>query len=211
MPIKPQGTSSLRFCGYCGSSASPCADPGAQAAYIRCPACGRTTHAEPVSDGPALLVLTAAFADNRMLLMKRGLDPYRGSWAPPGGFVERGESLEHAAVREVDEEVGISIPPSKLIPHGLVSVPSMNQVYVVFVAVLDHAEPLRPTLPEVLDAKWFAREEYPLEEIWEPANAFDIGKVFDRVSSGKLEFLQQGDDWARIISNDDRITYLWRR
>lgn len=201
----------MQFCAYCGSRAKSEAIPGDDTAFLHCSSCGRTTHAEPVGSGPTLLVLTAAFADNRLLLLKRGLNPYRGSWAPPGGFVERGESLEHAAVREVEEEVGIRIPPAKLVPHGLVSLPSMNQVYVVFVAVLDRLEELHPALPEALDAKWFTREEYPIGEIWEPANAFDIGTVFDRVSTGKFEFYQQSDDSARLISNDDRITYLWRR
>ncbi len=211
MPTKAHPQYPLRFCAYCGQAQQADADPEVRADYLRCVSCGRTTHAQPVGNGPALLVLTAAFAENRLLLLKRGLNPYRGSWAPPGGFVEHGESLEHAAVREVEEEVGIRIPAARLMPHGLVSLPSMNQVYVVFLAVLDRLETLHPALPEALDARWFTREEYPLAQIWEPANAFDIGAVFDRVRSGKFEFYQQSDDSARLISNDGRITYLWRR
>jgi ADP-ribose pyrophosphatase YjhB (NUDIX family) len=156
-------------------------------------------------------VLTAAFADNRLLLLKRGIEPYRGSWAPPGGFVEQGESLENAAVREVEEEVGIRISPSKLMPHGLVSLPALNQVYVIFVAALDRMEMPRPNPPEALDAQWFSRDEYPSKEIWEPATGFDIGAVFERVRSRKFEFYQQSEESARLIATDDRITYLWRR
>ena len=59
--------------------------------------------------GPALLVLVAVFADDSVLLHRRGVPPYEGQWAPPGGFVEAGESLEAAAIREVREESGISL------------------------------------------------------------------------------------------------------
>ena len=58
--------------------------------------------------GPALLVLVAVFADDRVLL-HRGVAPYQGQRAPPGGFVEAGESLEAAAIREVWEEAGIKL------------------------------------------------------------------------------------------------------
>lgn len=44
-----------------------------------------------------------------VLLIKRKNDPYKGMWAIPGGFVEPGESLEHAVTRELKEETGIEV------------------------------------------------------------------------------------------------------
>ena len=66
----------------------------------------RLASSYPASDlsSRTLLVLTQIFAEDHILLLKRGLEPYRGKWAPPGGFVERGESSQAAAVREVWEE-----------------------------------------------------------------------------------------------------------
>jgi len=46
--------------------------------------------------------------DLKVMLIERDLDPFAGMWAIPGGFVRRGESLERAAARELEEETGIN-------------------------------------------------------------------------------------------------------
>jgi len=180
--------------------------------HARCKSCGHTTHAEPPAGGPAVLVLTIVFAENQMLLIKRGIPPYRGFWAPPGGFVEFGESLESAAIREIHEEAGITLSADQLLPHTIASLPSMNQIYVIFLAVLDRAVTLHPSLPEALDAEWFTEHNYPLKEVWAPARGFDMGRVFERVRTGRVDFYQLSEDWMRVITNSDgNIVYLWRR
>ena len=47
--------------------------------------------------------------NNSMVLIKRKKDPYKGLWALPGGFVEYGETVESAVLREVKEETGLEI------------------------------------------------------------------------------------------------------
>lgn len=46
---------------------------------------------------------------DRVLLMQRGTEPYKGSWVLPGGIVEAGETVEQAAIREAKEEVGLDL------------------------------------------------------------------------------------------------------
>ncbi|HKF58316.1 MAG TPA: NUDIX domain-containing protein [Blastocatellia bacterium] len=46
--------------------------------------------------------------DLKVMLIERDLEPFAGMWAIPGGFVRRGESLERAAARELEEETGIN-------------------------------------------------------------------------------------------------------
>jgi ADP-ribose pyrophosphatase YjhB (NUDIX family) len=200
------------FCCNCGVPFERGSAIDEPVLHARCKSCGGTTHAEPIARGPALLVLTIVFADNQMLLIKRGVEPYRGFWAPPGGFVELGESLESAAIREVHEEVGITLSADQLLPHTIASLPSLNQVYVIFLAVLDRAVELDPKLPEALDAGWFAEHHYPLEEVWPPARGFDMGRVFERVRTGRVDFYQLSGDWMRVLTNSEgKIDYLWRR
>src|SRR3954449_10180849 len=61
---------------------------------------------------PALTVDAVVFGlddeDLKVLLVRRGLEPFEGGWALPGGFVRVGESLEEAVRRELEEETGIS-------------------------------------------------------------------------------------------------------
>jgi 8-oxo-dGTP diphosphatase len=55
-----------------------------------------------------LVIFTIAENDLKVLLIRRGGEPFKGRWALPGGFVEIDEALETAAARELEEEVGVS-------------------------------------------------------------------------------------------------------
>ena len=64
---------------------------------------------------PSLAVDGVIIKDNQILLIKRKNDPYKDSWAMPGGFVEYGERTEDAVLREVKEETGLEAKISQLV------------------------------------------------------------------------------------------------
>lgn len=75
-----------------------------------CPACRFVQFIDP-KVGAAVL----AVRDGQVLLIKRAVDPARGSWCMPGGFMEMGETPQETAVRECKEESGFDVEISRLI------------------------------------------------------------------------------------------------
>ncbi|MFQ5847744.1 MAG: NUDIX domain-containing protein [Candidatus Methylomirabilales bacterium] len=69
-----------------------------------CRACGFILYANPKVVAGAI-----PFQDGRVLLLRRGIEPARGKWTFPAGYVELGESVEQAAIREAQEEVALEI------------------------------------------------------------------------------------------------------
>jgi 8-oxo-dGTP diphosphatase len=63
----------------------------------------------------------------RLLLIRRGHEPHRGSWSLPGGRIEAGESPEQAVVREVREETGLEVRPGPVV--GRVTIPADGVVF----------------------------------------------------------------------------------
>ncbi|HOD67545.1 MAG TPA: NUDIX hydrolase [candidate division Zixibacteria bacterium] len=89
---------------------------------------------------PALTVdVIIEFPDGSIVLIERGHEPYKGRLALPGGFVEYGERVEEAAVREAREETGLEIRLDRLV--GVYSDPARDPRGHT-VSVVYHAEPI---------------------------------------------------------------------
>lgn len=139
------------------------------ATHTHCPRCGSPTEVEaggwvrrcpadssehyPRTD-PAIIV-TVVGPDGRLLLGGGGA-PDASNYSTLAGFVEPGESLEQAVVREIHEEVGVRVAACQYL--GSQSWPFPASLMLGFTAVTEDAE-ATPDGVEVTRARWFSREE----------------------------------------------------
>jgi len=98
-----------KYCPYCGGSLVIKYIEGKNRLF--CSSC-----AEPLYENPIPVAACVVFNKlNQVLLVKRSVDPKKGEWCLPGGFVELDESSEQAALRELHEETGLTGKGSELI------------------------------------------------------------------------------------------------
>lgn len=114
-------------------------------------------------ENPKIIVGCLVINGNRILMCQRAIEPSRGLWTPPAGFLENQESLELGAVREVREETGVLLDPESLIPHVITTLIDFQQVYILFRANTGSSTPAPG--PEALKAEFFARSEVPWDQL----------------------------------------------
>lgn len=97
-----------RFCPLCSGALCPSPVEGRE--RPRCPSCGFVYYFNPASASAGAVVDD----DDRVLLIRRRIDPYRGTWALPAGYQEIDEDPRETALREVLEETGIEARVERL-------------------------------------------------------------------------------------------------
>lgn len=138
----------LKFCPSCGARLELKSDENAQV----CPSCGKVHY--PRIEPCVIAVIEKG--DEILLLRHR----QRNSdiWCCLAGFVEAGESLEHALIREVKEETGLSIKNIRY--SGSQSWPFPDQLMCGFYAEYAGGE-LKLQEDEIMEARWFRRDALP--------------------------------------------------
>ncbi len=110
-----------------------------------------------------VVVFTLRDQELKLLLIKRGGDPYKGKWALPGGFVQMDEDLDSSARRELAEETGVSgVYLEQLYTFGAVNRDPRERVITVAYYALIPSDKLQ--LRAATDAEavgWFGIDELP--------------------------------------------------
>lgn len=110
---------------------------------------------------PRLTVDGVVIKNKKILLIRRKNDPFKGKWALPGGFVDYGERVENAVVREVKEETGLDAAIEKLL--GVYSNaerdPRGHTVSIVY--LLSFKEGTAKGGDDALEAKFFDFDNLP--------------------------------------------------
>ena len=113
----------IRFCYRCSSPMSPQLLEGRLRPV--CTACRAVFFLDP-----KVVAAVVADIDGKIVMIRRALEPGMGKWAVPGGYVDRGEVVEEAAMREVEEEAGLKVEITALI--GVYSRPEDANILVVY-------------------------------------------------------------------------------
>jgi len=148
----------MKYCPECGTRLEERWISTDARARLVCVACDAIRY-----ENPRILVALMLTCDDRLLLCRREQQPALGTWTPPSGFMERGETLERAAVRETFEEAGVQIDPERLALYTVSSLPTISEVYVVFRAVVE-SDSCRPG-SESLEVGYFNEQEVPWSQL----------------------------------------------
>ena len=97
----------------------------------------------------------------RLVLVRRAIEPGYGLWVFPGGYVDRGEEITAAAIREAKEEAGLDIRLDSLV--NIYSYPGRPLVVIVYAATRTGGDLCVDE--ESLEARWFAPPEIPWDKL----------------------------------------------
>ena len=149
--------SDFRFCPVCGGALESRSLRGGDPARLVCTACGFVFYLDPK------LAVGTIITDeqNRVVLVKRAIEPGYGKWVFPGGYVDRGEEVPAAAVREAREETGLEVRLDRLI--NIYSYAGRVPVIVVYSATMMGG--CLGCDDEGLEARFFQPETIPWEEL----------------------------------------------
>lgn len=117
-----------------------------------------------------VVMFTMRADDLAVLLIRRGAEPFEGSWALPGGFVDENEALERAAARELEEETGVSgVPMEQLGAFGNPGRDPRGHTVTVAYFTFVLAESVRARAgDDAADVAWHPLRSLPLRSAFSP-------------------------------------------
>lgn len=165
--------STIRFCPLCGSDLIRVPVPPDQKEEAVCSACGFVFYLTP-----KVVAGTIPAEDGRILLVRRNINPSKGKWTFPGGFVDWGETVTGAALRETLEETGLRVDLDGLV--GVYSYAEPPVVIVVYRArVAGGALQLNH---EIQEFAWLAPGDIPWDDLAFPSTRHALRDFLSRES-----------------------------
>jgi ADP-ribose pyrophosphatase YjhB (NUDIX family) len=134
--------------------------PGEDRERLVCRECGFILY-----QNPRIVVGTVSLWEEQVLLIRRDIEPRRGYWSLPAGFLEIGERAEDGASRETREEAGAEVEVEGLL--AVYTIPRVSQVHLFYRSRL--RSPGIAAGKECTDARLFAWEEIPWGEMAFPS------------------------------------------
>ena len=146
----------MNYCTQCGTHVELRIPEGDSHLRHVCPQCGEIHY-----QNPKVIVGCIAQWEQRILLCRRAIEPRRGFWTLPAGFMELDETTAQGAARETDEEAGAQIEMGPL--FSLLNVRRVGQVHLFYRARL-LSDQFNPGY-ETIEARLFTEDEIPWDEL----------------------------------------------
>lgn len=146
----------FRFCPVCGGKLKKELIKQGEPERLICSECSFIFYLDP-----KVVACTIFEMDGKIPLLQRAIEPQKGKWVIPGGYVDRGERVEDAAIRETYEECGIKIRIKDLL--GVYSYP--GRIVVVIVYTGEAVSGSFITGDECMDSKLITPEAIPWNEL----------------------------------------------
>jgi ADP-ribose pyrophosphatase YjhB (NUDIX family) len=169
-------SASMHFCTHCGGATTLRTPPGDNLPRQCCDHCDVIHYSNP-----KFVLGTLPVWEDKILLCRRAIEPRKGFWTLPAGFMENGETTMAAAERETTEEAGAHIRLLAL--YTLISVPHINQVHGIYRAELLDLD-FSPG-EETLEIRLFSEHEVPWEDIAFRTIALTLRHFFADRSAGE--------------------------
>ncbi len=169
----------MKYCSHCGQPLTHCTPPGDDRNRYCCMACGAVHYQNPV-----MVVGCIPEKDDRILLCRRAIEPRRGKWTLPAGYLENGETVAQGAARETLEEAHARV--EIIAPYALYNICYVNQIYLMFRGRLinDHFRPGS----ESLEVRLFDEAEIPWKELAFPVMRQILLQYFKDRPAGRFPF-----------------------
>ena len=169
----------MNFCSHCGARVALRIPPGDNVPRYVCDACG-TIHYQ----NPKLVVGCVPEHEGSIVLCLRAIEPRRGFWTVPAGFMENGETLQQAAARESHEETLIDVAVGSLL--AVVHVLHAHQVHVFFRGRLRSADYGAGT--ESLEVQLVRPEDIPWPELAFPSTEYALRRYLEDAAAEREDY-----------------------
>lgn len=147
----------IKFCTACGTQVTLTIPAGDNRQRHVCPDCGEIQY-----QNPKIVTGCIPIWEERILLCKRAIEPRKGYWTIPAGFLENGESIEQGAARETREEACAEVVDQQL--YQIYNIPRICQVYTLFRGKLRASDSFGVG-QESLEVKLVEEKDIPWDDI----------------------------------------------
>lgn len=151
----------MKYCNQCGEKVDQGIPENDNRLRFICSVCETIHYQNPNIVAGTLPLIMGDDGRDKVLMCRRAIEPRHGLWTLPAGFMENGESVEQAALRESHEEANAVVENLRL--YTVMSMPHINQVYMMFMGNVPDGQ-YSPGI-ESLETQLFDEEEIPWSEM----------------------------------------------